>query len=181
MRQLLLKITHAALSEGKIPEDWSKGLITPVFKKGDKLDPANYRAITLLSIPGICRMVLNRIQETIDNHLREEQCGFRSSRGTTDAVFVVRQIIEKARERRIPIHWNFVDFKAAFDTIWREALWKCLRSIGVDKVLVDLIESMYKQTKCSVMVNGKITDWFEVVVGVRQGCLLSPSLFNLFL
>ena len=73
--------------------------------------------------------------------LTEEQYGFRSSRGTTGAVFVVRQIIEKARERRIKLHWNFVDFKAAFDTIWREALWKCLRSIGVDQVLVDLIKT----------------------------------------
>ena len=126
-------------------------------------------------------MVLSRIQDTIDSHLAEEQCGFRSSRGTTDAVFVVRQIIEKATERKIPIHWNFVDFKAAFDTIWREALWKCMRSIGIDNKLVDLIENMYKQTKCAVMVNGKVTEWFDVIVGVRQGCLLSPSLFNLFL
>ena len=174
---------YVAWSEGNTPQDWSKGLITPVYKKGDKLDPSNYRAITLLSIPGkvFCRMILNRIQVTIDNHLTEEQCGFRSSRGTTDAVFVVRQIIEKARERRIKLHWNFVDFKAAFDTIWREALWKCLRSIGVDQVLVDLIKNMYKQAECAVVINGKITDWFQVVTGVRQGCLLSPSLFNLFL
>ena len=76
MRQLLLKIINAAWLEGKTPEDWSKGLITPVFKKGDKLDPSNYRAITLLSIPGkvFCRMVLRRIQGTIENHLTEEQC-----------------------------------------------------------------------------------------------------------
>ena len=101
MNQMLLKISNLAWMEGKTPEDWSKGLITPVFKKGDKLDPANYRAITLLSIPGkvFCRMILNRIQETIETHLMEEQCGFRSSRGTTDAVFAVRQIMEKARER----------------------------------------------------------------------------------
>ena len=58
-------------------------------------------------------MVLKRIQQSIDNHLSEEQCRFRSSRGTTDAVFVVRQLFEKAKERRVPIHWNFVDFKAA--------------------------------------------------------------------
>ena len=144
MRQLLLKIINVAWSEGNTPQDWSKGLITPVvYKKGEKLDQSNYRAITLLSIPGkvFCRMILNRIQVTIDNHLTEEQCGFRSSRGTTDAVFVVRQIIEKARERRIKLYWNFVDFKAAFDTIWREALWKCLRSIGVDQVLVDHIKT----------------------------------------
>ena len=125
--------------------------------KEDKLDPSDYRAITLLSIPGkvFCRMILNRIQVTIDNHLTEEQCGFRSSRGTTDTVFVVPQIIEKARERRIKLHWNFVDIKAAFDTIWREALWKCLRSIGVDQVLVDLIENIYKQAGCAVVINGE--------------------------
>ena len=52
---------------------------------------------------------------------------------------------------------------------------------GVDQVLVDLIENMYKQAECAVVINGKITDWFQVVTGVRQGCLLSPSLFNLFL
>ena len=94
MRQLLLKIINVAWTEGKPPEDWSKGLITPVFKKGDKLNPSHYKAITLLSIPGkvFCRMILSRIQDAIDNYLTEEQCGFRQSRGTTDAVFVVRQI-----------------------------------------------------------------------------------------
>ena len=183
MNQMLLKICNLAWSERKTPKDWSKGLITPVHKKGDKLDPANYRAITLISIPGkvLCKMILNRIQPTIDSHLTEEQCGFRSSRGTTDAVFVVRQIMEKARERHLKLHWNFVDFKAAFDTIWRDALWKCLNAIGVDKAMVGLIQSMYEQTECSITVNGNITNWFKVDTGVRQGCLLSPSLFNLFL
>ena len=70
-------------------------------------------------------MILSRIQDTIDNYLTEEQCGFRQSRGTTDAVFVVRQIVEKAKERRIALHWNFVDFKAAFDTIWIDHLPCC--------------------------------------------------------
>ncbi|PIK45503.1 hypothetical protein BSL78_17631 [Apostichopus japonicus] len=83
--------------------------------------------------------------------------------------------------RKIQLHWNFVDFKAAFDTIWGEVLWKCLCSIGVDPKLVDLIARMYEKIKCSVMVNGKITKWFEVQVGVRQGCLLSPCLFNIYL
>ena len=183
MNQMLLKISNLAWLKGKNPEDWSKGLITPVFKKGDKLDPANYRAITLLSIPGkvLCRMILNRIQGTVDAHLMEEQCGFRSSRGTTDAVFVVRQNMEKARERNLQLHCNFVNFKAAFDTIWREALWKCMNAIGVDRAMVGLIKSMYNQTECSVTVNGNMTNWFKVHTGVRQGCLLSPCLFNLFL
>ena len=74
MKYLLLKVINAAWSHGQTPEDWSRGLITPVYKKGDKLDPSNYRAITLLSVPGkvFCRMILNRIQTTIDNYLSEE-------------------------------------------------------------------------------------------------------------
>ena len=180
---MLLKIINTSWTQQKTPEDWSRGLITPVHKKGDKLDPANYRPITLLSMPGkvFCRMVLTRIQETTDSHLTEEQCGFRSARGTTDATFIVRQQFEKSKERLTPIHGNVVDFRAAFDIIWREALWKCLRSKGVDKVLVELVEYMYNQSKCAIIVNGKISEWFKVMTGVRQGCPLSPSLFNLFL
>ena len=125
-------------------------------------------------------MVLSRIQETIEEHLSEEQCGFRSSRGTTDAIFNVRQVLEKANERHISIHWNFVDFKAAFDTVWREA-FKCLLSIGVENNLIDLTKYMYDQTKCAVIVNGKVTERFQIMTGVRQGCPLSPNLFNIFL
>eukprot|EP00057_Strongylocentrotus_purpuratus_P015986 XP_011670460.1 PREDICTED: uncharacterized protein LOC105441236 [Strongylocentrotus purpuratus] len=122
MAQILLKIINTAFSQGRTPVECSKGHITHVYKKGDKLDPANYIAITLLSVPAkvFCRMVLSRIQEAIKEHLSEEQCGFRSSRGTTDAIFIVRQVLEKAKERHIPNHWNFVDFKAACDTVRRK-------------------------------------------------------------
>ena len=103
---MLLKIINIFWTQQKSPEDWSRGLITPVHKKGDKLDPANYRPITLLSIPGkvFCRMVLTRIQETTDSHLTEEQMWIRSARGTTDATFIVRQLFEKSKERLTPIH-----------------------------------------------------------------------------
>ena len=70
-----------------------------------------------------------------------------------------------------------MDFTATFDTVWKEALWKCLLSIGVEKNLVDLIKYMYDQTNCAVIVNGNITEWLQVMTGVR----LSPSLFNIFL
>ena len=79
------------------------------------------------------------------------------------------------------IHFNFIDFKAAFDTVWRNALWKMMRSIGVDNKIVNIIEQLYEETECAVTINGHITDWFTVGVGVRQGCLLSPTLFNIFL
>lgn len=79
------------------------------------------------------------------------------------------------------MHINFVDFKAAFDTIWREALWKMLEVIGVSEKLIKVVMSMYDNTEAAVIVEGKLTEWFTVSVGVRQGCILSPFLFNIFL
>ena len=74
-----------------------------------------------------------------------------------------------------------MDFEAAFDTIWREVLWKMLRSFGVDPKITSLIETMYDDAEYAIVINGQLTEWFRVEIGVRQGCLLSVILFSLFL
>ena len=79
------------------------------------------------------------------------------------------------------LHFNFIDFKSAFDTIWRKALWKMLAHIGINKKVIKILETLYENSKCAVTIDGKLTEWFSVLVGVRQGCLLSPTLFNIFL
>ena len=79
------------------------------------------------------------------------------------------------------LHFNFIDFKSAFDTIWRKALWKMLAHIGINKKIIKILETLYENSKCAVTIDGKLTEWFSVLVGVRQGCLLSPTLFNIFL
>ena len=165
------------------PKDWSKTLVNPVHKKGCKSDPENYRAISLISIPSkvFLRILLKRMTEKTESFLRPSQFGFRKNRGTVDAIFIVRQILEKARERNVKVHLHFIDFKAAFDTIWRKALWKMMRAIGIDPRIVDIVENIYSNAECAVVVNKQITNWFKVKVGVRQGCLLSPVLFNIFL
>ena len=92
-----------------------------------------------------------------------------------DAIFIVRQIMEKAREHNVPIHFNFIDFKAAFDTVWREALWRMLKVVGVSGKVVNIIRSLYRDTECAFVVDGCTSEWFRVGVRVRQGCLLSPA------
>ena len=69
--------------------------------------------------------------EKTEDYLSKSQFGFRAGKGTVDAIFVVRQIIEKSREHNVSLHFNFIDFKAAFDTIWREALWKIMIHVGI--------------------------------------------------
>ena len=83
--------------------------------------------------------------------------------------------------KKVSLNFHFIDFKAAFDTVWRKALWKMLKSIGVCSKIVNIVEYMYNQTECSILIDGQLKDWFHVEVGVRQGCILSPTLFNIFL
>ena len=163
-----------------IPGDWSKGIIIKIPKKGDKGNCDNWRGITLLSIPSkiLCRIILKRMDKAIDKELREEQAGFRAGRGCIDQIFALRNIIEQCIEFKQQLHINFVDFRKAFDSIHRSSLWKILRSYGIPEKLVNLIAKFYQSFQCSVSLDqNKLTDWFEIKTGVRQGCILSPILF----
>ncbi len=183
MVQFLHMLFNKVWNEEKPPLDWSKMIVTPIHKKGSKLDPSNYRAISLISIPGkvFTHVLLQRVKDQSEGFIKDNQFGFRPNRGTIDAIFITRQIIEKAKEHNVHVHFNFVDFKSAFDTIWREALWKMLSTIGITKKIINIIKKIYENTECAITVDGKLTNWFSVLIGLRQGCLLSPTLFNIFL
>ena len=143
----------------------------------------SYRAISLLSIPDkvLNKILLNKIREKTEVYTSDRQLGFRPNRGIVDAIFIVRQLVQKAKERGIKCHYHFVDLKSAFDTTWRKALWKIMRSIGMKKKMVHIVEKMHAKTTCDVVVDGLLTERFSVSVSFREGCLLSPTLFNLFL
>ena len=92
-------------------------------------------------------------------------------------MFILRNIIEQSIELQAPLYINFVDFTKAFDSLDRSRLWKILRHYGIPSELVDLIRAMYAGSCCSVIDNGKMSDWFDVKTGVRQGCVMSGFLF----
>src|SRR6218665_3562197 len=105
----------------------------------------------------------------------------RAGRGTMDQLFVIRQLAEKYFEKNKTLYNNFIDFRQAFDSVWQQRLWKVLRSYGIPEELVELLEDIYSKSLSAVRVDGELTEWFRVTVGVRQGCGLSPYLFNLIL
>jgi len=98
-----------------------------------------------------------------------------------DQLFVVRQLSEKYFEKNRTLYNNFIDFKQAFDSVWQQGLWQVLRNYGVPEELVALLEDLYSKSVSAVRVDGELTEWFKIMVGVRQGCGLSPDLFNLLL
>ena len=102
--EMLHKIFNAIWVHEKTPKDWARMLVTPIHKKGDKLNPVNYAAILLLSIPGkvFNRILLNRMKLKTEEATGKSQFGFRPGRDTVDAIFIVRQVIAKAQEHRVP-------------------------------------------------------------------------------
>jgi hypothetical protein len=169
----------------RIPKDWARGLIFPLFKDGDNRVPDNYRGITLLSVVGkIYASVLNkRVTRWCEANgvLSEEQAGFRPGRSTVDHIFTLSELTRARRKRRKETHCAFLDIRKAYDTLDRDALWKRLIDVGLRGKMWRVIKNLYDVVESSVLVGQQKTEWFPVEAGVRQGCILSPILFAIFI
>ena len=166
-----------------IPNDWDTGNIIPVHKKGDRTVCANYRGIMLLPV---CYKVLTiiikeKLDPYIENGLGEYQSGFRKGRSTIDHIFTIRQIMEKCWEYNKDIWQIFVDFKQAYDSINRASLWNIMAEFNIPSKLIKLVKACYNNSKACVQVGQRRTTEFGIKSGLRQGCLLSPILFNMVL
>ena len=165
------------------PREWTQSLIIPLPKKGNTRKCQNHRTISLISHPSkvMLRIVLKRLTKEAEELLAEEQAGFRARRSTVEQIFNCRVMIEKHLQHQKDIYHNFIDFKKAFDRVWHEGLWMVLRSFNIEEGLVQMIKALYDNATSAVLLNNNIGEYFCTSVGVRQGCLLSPVLFNLFL
>jgi len=95
-------------------------------------------------------------------------------------IFSARQIQEKCKEQNRPLYMAFIDLKKAFDSVNRDTLWEILKHFGCTPVFVDIIKLLHDGMKGTVFTSGKLTDSFPITAGVKQGCVLAPTLFSLF-
>jgi hypothetical protein len=103
------------------------------------------------------------------------QFGFMAGRSTTDAIFMVRQLQEKYLAKNKELWIAFVDLEKAYDRVPREVVWRALRCLGVDELIVSVIRAMYEDATTRVKLNGRESNAFSVRVGVHQGSVLSPQ------
>ena len=183
---LFEKIFNLIFISGKIPESWLMGIIKPFYKnKGDKMDPKNYRPITIVSCLGkLFTSILNerlRIFSDENQLLKENQFGFRKGYSTIDCIFILHSFFEILSVKKKKMYCAFVDFEKAFDTVWRKALWYKMILSNVNGYMYNIIYNMYQNIKSCVAYNGQISDYFPCEMGVRQGENLSPFLFSIFL
>ena len=121
-----------------------------------------------------------RLQQYVNRELPDVQAGFRKVRGTRDQIANICWIIKKAREFQKNIYFYFLDYAKAFDCVDHNKLWKILKDMGIPDHLTCLLRNLYAGQKATVRTGHGTRDWFQTGKEVRQGCILSPCLFNLY-
>ncbi|BHF60961.1 hypothetical protein SprV_0100393100 [Sparganum proliferum] len=169
--------------QGEVPQDFKYATIVHLYKrKGNRQVCDNHRGISLLNIAGniFARILLNRLNNHQDQGLLpESQCGFRRHRGTTDRIFAARQLQVKCQEMRTHLYSTFMDLKNAFDTVNREGLWKIMQKFGCPERFILMVRQLHDGMMARVTDNGAVSEAFAVTNGVKQGCVLAPTLFSL--
>lgn len=184
-----IMLLATAIARGAtIPDSWKGAEIIPVYKKGDKSLPGNYRSISLIdSLQKILgRLILNKIQEWVEEYsiLSPLQAGFRAYTSTINQVF-----------RFVLLHWKvvvlgkgsmyaaFVDLKSAFDLVPCSRLWATLQALGLPIELLTLLKRLHEGNYAKIRwgSQGQLTNAFPVERGVRQGCVMAPTLFTVFI
>ena len=186
MSPLYCKLFNLVLDSGIVPDAWCTGVILPIYKnKGEENNPDNYRGITILSCLGklFTSVLNNRISLFMEEYslLAEEQAGFRHSYSTVDHIFSLKMLIDIYLSKNKKLYCSFIDYKKAFDSVNRSALWLKLLENNIDGKILKVIHNIYDKAKSQVKVNNKLSDTFVSLLGVRQGENLSPILFSIFL
>ena len=121
-----------------------------------------------------------RLQQYMNCELPDIQAGFRKGRGTGDQIANIRWIIEKAREFQKNIYFCFIDYIEAFDCVDHNKLWKILKEMRIPNHLTYLLRNLCAGQEATVRTGHGIANWLLIGKGVRQGCILSPCLFNFY-
>ena len=177
-RDFLCKLFNNILDGGNMPDEWRASTLVPIYKnKGDVQDCGNYRGIKLTShtLKIWERIIDKRIRKVVN--ISDEQFGFVSGKSTTDAIFALRRVVEKYREKEKDLHCIFIDLEKAYDRVPREEVWHCLREKEVPEKYIETIKDMYDNSLTVIRTAVGETEPFNVNVGVHQGSALSPLLF----
>lgn len=169
--------------EERVPAEWKNGIIVKIPKKGDISECTNWRGVTLLPVLSkvLNRVILKRIKASVEHRLRKEQAGFREHRSCTDLINTLRIILEQSIEWQSPLYLAFIDFEKAFDSINQEIMWKILERYGLPSKIINLIRSQYDGYVCRIVHEGVLSNPIGIETGVKQGCVLSPTLFIIVL
>ncbi len=184
LQQLLHKLFNKCLKHGTYP--WNSSITTPLFKKGDRQNPDNYRAITVGSCLGklFSNLMLKRLLDFREVACPDQpnQLGFRSGAQCNDHTLALNTIIEKqVKHLKKRLFACFVDYKKAFDTVCRKALLYKLSNMGIAGNFFSCLSHMYSNSTTRIKLIKKLSSAIDVTIGTEQGHPMSPELFKIYI
>ena len=169
----------ANLEDSARPQDWKRSVFISIPKKGNAKECSNYRTNALISHASkvMLKILEARLQQYVNWEIPDVQAGFGKGRGTRDQIANICWIIERAREFQKSIYFCFIDYTKSFDCVDHNKLWKTLKEMGIPYLSP---EKSVCRSRTTVKTGHGGTNQFQIGKGVRQGCILSPCLFNLY-
>ena len=184
----LTSLFNDIFNSGIYPADWGKSIICPIYKNGSKTSPENYSGVSLITSisKNFNGILTKRLQSWCEQNqvLDESQAGFRKNYSTVDNIFSLQAIIQKYLSReRGRFYCIYIDFRRAFDSIHHDKLWNSFyrKGFSSEGKCMKIFRSMYQQLKSYVKGNEGLTEFFNCIIGTRQGCISSPTIFSLFI
>lgn len=182
----ILNMFNLIFDRAEVPSSFKKSIVYPLHKKGNINEVGNYRGICFMDTIAklFTGLILNRLEKWVGdkNILDECQAGFRKGYSTVDNIFNLMSMINlRLSKKRSKLYCFFVDFSAAFDRIDRKSMFYKLYCLGISTKIVRVLQNLYNGTAAGIWCDGGVSECFETSKGLRQGCLLSPLLFSLFM
>ena len=182
-----LRLFNAILSSGTYPTQWKLDILSPIHKSGEKSDPNNFRGVAVSSCLGklFNKLLHKRLENFCESKgfISEEQGSSKTGSRTSDHLLIIRFLIDKyARKKGGKLFTCFVDLRKAFDTVPRIKLFhSLLKNYSIGGRFLKILKEMYTNNKIFVKLSDGLLKPFTTTISVKQGCVLSPILFNLYI